>query len=307
MRNDLTLIIPYHNRAKFLPRTLASITQSSELPAQIILVNNASTDDSEQICQQFAIQQWKENCPITMLNEPHIGASAARNCALAKVKTTWVYFFDSDDEFDAHFLSDIDKQLDDQIDLLAVPTRMSISGRIKTRHYQVTCDPAAQVLYAHLNTQGMIFRTSFLQSIGGWNKEAIVWNDWELGLRALLRGARLRWLTQQAYHIIHIHEESITGSLFSQRAEERLYTLFMANTLAYKDQRILRALFLRHAILKGYLLAEHREDLAQICMKQMSKMKLKKTIFWTGFSILLSYLSSKKIPGTWRLAYLFLH
>ena len=49
-----TLIIPYHNRERFLPRTLYSLLQSTVQPSQIILVDNASTDASRQVCEQFA-------------------------------------------------------------------------------------------------------------------------------------------------------------------------------------------------------------------------------------------------------------
>jgi|GEM_PF-6256747 len=85
-----TLIIPYHNRASYLPRLLDSIERCTICPTQIILVDNASTDDSAACCQSFA--QRHPELPIVLVSESRRGASFARNAGLAKVTTEWVYF-----------------------------------------------------------------------------------------------------------------------------------------------------------------------------------------------------------------------
>lgn len=85
-----TLIIPYHNRERFLPRTLHSLLQSTVQPSQIILVDNASTDASRQVCEQFACEH--PDCPIQLITESKPGACHARNKALQMVTEEWVYF-----------------------------------------------------------------------------------------------------------------------------------------------------------------------------------------------------------------------
>ena len=47
----ITIVIPIHNREKYIKRTLDSIAASDFRPVKLILVNNGSTDRSMDICQ----------------------------------------------------------------------------------------------------------------------------------------------------------------------------------------------------------------------------------------------------------------
>ena len=67
-----------------------------------------------------------------------------------------------------------------------------------------------------LSTQAYMVRTDFLKKAGGWNPDAPVWNDWELGLRLLLRSPRCVALVKVGA-FVYSQEESITGSSFSAK------------------------------------------------------------------------------------------
>ncbi len=179
MNDRITLVIPYHNRERYLPRTLQSILRSKVKPCELFLVDNNSTDGSLAICEAFAKEYATDEFRITLLRESKPGAAAARNRGLQACQTEWVCFFDSDDELDESYLSDVAQRLNKYIELIAAPTRMVVDGRNVTRKYCATGKPVAQVFYSHLNTQGMFFRTDFLRRIGGWNEAAMVWNDWD--------------------------------------------------------------------------------------------------------------------------------
>ena len=76
-----------------------------------------------------------------------------------------------------------------------------------------------------LSTQSVVWRTAFLREIGGWNESVLVWNDWELGLRALLATPRMLILPQEGYHQILQHAQSITGETFSSRLTQILHSI----------------------------------------------------------------------------------
>ena len=98
---EITVIIPVKDRRDYIGKTLDSIMKSSELPTEIIIVDNESTDGTYQFCEQYI----KDIPNATLLRETFPGASAARNKGLKSCKTDWVYFFDSDDEFDSDLIS----------------------------------------------------------------------------------------------------------------------------------------------------------------------------------------------------------
>ena len=238
---ELTVIVPVKDRREYIGKTLDTIVKSGMVPKEIIIVDNESTDGSYQFCEQYI----KDRPNITLLRETFPGPSAARNKGLKSCKTEWVYFFDSDDEFDYDFISTINRLPVDNYDMVVVPTKMHVNGKDVVRTFIPSPDPRVQILASVLNTQGMVFRTSFLKDIGAWNTECRIWNDWELGLRAILHQPKILWYTDRAFHSIKIHDDSITGESFSKSYKQLTRTLSVV--LSNLNSTILQPLSSYHA------------------------------------------------------------
>lgn len=88
----ISLIIPVYNKAQFLRRCLDSIENQTERIAQIILVDDGSTDGSTKICKEYAKRNEWEYYKIK-----HSGVSEARNYGLDKAKGEYIAFLDADD------------------------------------------------------------------------------------------------------------------------------------------------------------------------------------------------------------------
>ena len=50
----VSIIVPVHNTAEYLPKCIASLTAQSVDDMEIILVENCSTDNSLEVCKKFA-------------------------------------------------------------------------------------------------------------------------------------------------------------------------------------------------------------------------------------------------------------
>ena len=238
---EITVIIPVKDRRYHIGKTLDSIMKSSELPTEIIIIDNESTDGTYQFCEQYI----KDIPNATLLRETFPGAAAARNKGLKFCKTDWVYFFDSDDEFDPEFISAMNRLNVDDYDMIAVPTKMRVKGKTIVRNYIPSPDPRVQIIAGVLNTQGMVFRTSFLKDIGAWNTACRIWNDWELGLRAILHQPKILWYKERNFHLINVHDDSITGKSFSENYKALIRTLTVALTDVHSS--ILQPLSTYHA------------------------------------------------------------
>ncbi|MBQ6750774.1 MAG: glycosyltransferase family 2 protein [Bacteroidaceae bacterium] len=223
---EITVIVPVKDRREYIGKTLDTILKGGMAPKEIIIVDNESSDGTYQFCEQYI----KSRPNVTLLRETFPGSAAARNKGLRSCKTEWVYFFDSDDDFDYNFMSTMNRVNAEDFDMIVVPTRMNINGKETVRTFIPSNDPKVQVLSGVLNTQGMIFRTSFLKDIGAWNTECRIWNDWELGLRAMLHQPRIFWFTEHAFHSIKVHPDSITGESFSMNYKPLIRTLSVALT-----------------------------------------------------------------------------
>jgi GT2 family glycosyltransferase len=87
---DVSVIIPTKNRAELLRQTLRSIDEQSMAPAEVIVADDGSTDETEQVVREHRARH---------LHNPHGDwrPSAARNAGMSAAHTQYVAFIDSDD------------------------------------------------------------------------------------------------------------------------------------------------------------------------------------------------------------------
>lgn len=94
---SVSIIVPIFNVEKYLAECLDSLVKQTMDDIEIIMVNDGSIDDSEEIAKSYV--DLNEN--FCLINRENSGLSAARNSGLDVAKGEYVYFLDSDD-----FLSD---------------------------------------------------------------------------------------------------------------------------------------------------------------------------------------------------------
>jgi glycosyltransferase involved in cell wall biosynthesis len=90
----VSVIIPCRNGAAWLGQAIESCLGQSWREVEIIVVDNGSSDASIEVARRYAGR------PIAVLECALPGASAARNCGLARAKGDFVQFLDADDVID---------------------------------------------------------------------------------------------------------------------------------------------------------------------------------------------------------------
>lgn len=95
----ISLIVPTYNRAELLPRALQSVFDQTYRPAEIIVVDDGSEDNTAELIHGYD--------QIRYLYQPNAGASSARNLGVAHAANDWIAFLDSDDYWDEGFLERI--------------------------------------------------------------------------------------------------------------------------------------------------------------------------------------------------------
>ena len=86
----ISVVIPTLNRINTLQRALDSVINQTYKPAEIIVVDNGSSDGT--------LKLLREQYPkITILTENKIGVSSARNKGIKKSINQWIALLDSDD------------------------------------------------------------------------------------------------------------------------------------------------------------------------------------------------------------------
>ena len=93
MNKLISIIITVYNVDTFLDRCLKSITNQTYRNLEIILINDGSTDRSDQICDAWASKDPR----IKVLHTTNQGVAAARNCGLHIANGDYIGFADADD------------------------------------------------------------------------------------------------------------------------------------------------------------------------------------------------------------------
>jgi len=90
MQHDISIIIPTYNRSYTLARALDSVVRQSTGYRQIIVVDDGSTDNTEELINSNYPQ-------VDYVKQKQQGVSAARNLGIKQAKGQWLAFLDSDD------------------------------------------------------------------------------------------------------------------------------------------------------------------------------------------------------------------
>lgn len=105
----LSVIVPFYNAELYLPECIDSIRNQTYSNLEIILVDNASTDNSASICDLYR----KRDQRIKVIYEAVRGAVAARKAGIREATGEYSTYVDSDDWIDANMYEVMLKRMGD--------------------------------------------------------------------------------------------------------------------------------------------------------------------------------------------------
>lgn len=103
MNNLISVIIPVYNIKEYLERCVNSIISQTFKNLEIILVDDGSTDGSDELCDKMAIKDSR----IVVYHKKNGGLSDARNYGIERAKGKYISFVDSDDWIASNMLEDL--------------------------------------------------------------------------------------------------------------------------------------------------------------------------------------------------------
>lgn len=190
----ISCIIPTYNRAILLPLTLRSLLAQTLPAAEILVVDDGSTDGTAEVAESFGGS-------VRVIRQANAGPAAARNRGFKESVGEFIHFFDSDD--------------------LALPNKHEVQLRalersaadiaygpwVKGRITNDGFDPENAVLQQHGLPDGdlvkallscwsivphaCLFRRSVVERVGGFPQHLRVAEDQLMFLKCLLAGAKV--------------------------------------------------------------------------------------------------------------------
>lgn len=96
----VTVIITVFNKEKDLSSSIKSVLNQSYQNLEIVIINDGSTDRSEEIILNFQVKDSR----IKYIKQKNQGVSAARNTGIELAQGKYLSFLDADDYFDPFFI-----------------------------------------------------------------------------------------------------------------------------------------------------------------------------------------------------------
>lgn len=188
-----TVVIPVHNKGHLLSDALASVATQSFPDFDVIVVDDASTDEGLAVVQEY------KGLHVQVLHRhtPGPGGYAARNLAIRAARGEWIAFLDADDLWYSNHLSIAAEEIDryPQVAVVCTGFQEDLGGQVETIAVpQTTCVPSAEMIrmYArqdYFHTNSMVVRRSALIQAGGFPEHGVRrGGDHSLWLRLILLG-----------------------------------------------------------------------------------------------------------------------
>lgn len=93
-RPHTTVILTIKDGAKTAPRAIQSILDQTFRDLELVIVNDGSTDQTQEVIESFAAQAPRVRVVMSPVN---VGLARARNLGLDAARGEWLYFIDADD------------------------------------------------------------------------------------------------------------------------------------------------------------------------------------------------------------------
>ncbi len=189
----VTAIVPVHNGAGTLGKTLRSIDAQVRLPDELVVIFDGSTDESEAVLDYFVASR-PTDYPVRVIKQDNQGQSAARNAAALAATGDLLAFLDQDDLWHPEHLEVLAEPFEESPLLgwcYSDFDQMDGSGNVIVRSYihENGLHHPKTSIYQLLRTDIMVIpsasvisRTAF-DSVGGFDDRLIGYEDDDLFIR----------------------------------------------------------------------------------------------------------------------------
>ena len=111
----ISVIVPVFNTGKYIKKCLNSILSQKNVDYEIIVVNDGSTDNSDEIIKNYVNQHQEK---VKYYTKQNGGLSDARNYGITKASGDYLCFVDSDDYIDENLFANLEKYIEQNIDVI---------------------------------------------------------------------------------------------------------------------------------------------------------------------------------------------
>jgi len=212
-RPSVGVVIPCHNYGRFLPDAIDSVLRQTVRPRKVVVVDDGSTDCTQDSVQPYAGQ-------VEYVYQPRRGANAARNRGLSAVDDLdYVVFLDADDRLLPTYIDRCLKEVEaGRGDFVYTQVRHFGQSDWVSSYPAWSLERLLESNYVHISA---LLPVATLREVGYHEGNKSGGMDWDLYLTLAGRGLRGS-LVDEPLLEYRQHEGSIRMRLWSRRYQRHL-------------------------------------------------------------------------------------
>lgn len=164
----ISVIVPVYNVYDYLDKCLASLVNQTDNDFEVIIVNDGSTDNSQEIIDKYV----SENANMKAFIKENGGLSSARNFGISKASGDYVLFLDSDDYYEPDTIEILKKEANSDYDIIVFKMFIDDKDGIKKSKdemagfiYDESISPAKRLLLYNPSACDKMFKRSLFDNI----------------------------------------------------------------------------------------------------------------------------------------------
>ena len=253
----VAVIAPVYNVEDYLEKSIKSILMQSLKEIEVILVNDGSTDNSGNICDELADIDSR----ITVIHKKNSGAADSRNEGIKKSNAEYLYFLDPDDWCDEFLLESLYREAERTKSELVIQGFIN-EYAIDGEYFQVPQSAESFVMADKLSVRENIYKyfNNTLIAVP-WNKlyksdyikenrlefPNVKWDDLHFNMEVLRNINKVAVSSEMHYHFFRTRPGSETTkvfdtSLFDKRKEQFKHILDIYNYWEQDDVNSIEAI-----------------------------------------------------------------
>lgn len=270
----ISVIVPVYNVEKYLEKCLTSLVNQTLKDVEIIIVNDGSTDNSQEIIEKFK----KDNINIKSFFQKNKGQAAARNFGLLHSSAEYVTYVDGDDYIELDMLENLYQKIKESDDDIFVSDIIKEDGEKKyifKNYWQIKEDKNKNFMTSHMGPVARLYRREFLISINFKFLDGVIYEDLASIPLLGIYTKKIGYTNKAYYHYIIREGSSMKQIKYNKKMED---IFFVMNNLTskisdeYKEE--LEYLYIEH-LLYGATLRFLKFNKKEMLLKIQNIMKEK--------------------------------
>ena len=232
----ISIIIPVYNAEKYIEQCLNSIKNQTYNYFEVILVNDGSKDNSENICKKFS----NSDARFRYFVKEHGGVSSARNLGLDNAQGYYITFIDSDDWVDENHLELLVNNIKENNSDMAVSSIKNFNNidtfyfrantnqekyllnfnKMRKEEFLVNLPKLILAQNSYKIVVSKLFKKDFIHDIR-FGETIIYVNDTQFLFDLYLKMNSISYINEATY-IYRLHDESPSSNFNQQYTEQEL-------------------------------------------------------------------------------------